>query len=1021
MVISQYFVINKIHSLLNIRTNESKPALLLVGIMFFSTAGYSLGGTGIEALYFARFGTGLLPYLYMGLGICSLVSTLVITGLLSRVKRERMYIIVPFAAVIFLMLAWGLLFSNSKFVYPSLWLGKEALNTIVSMITWNTAGAVCDSRQAKRLFPLFNASRILGAVIGGLGIGLLVKFIGAQNLVIVWALSMSAVFVMARILMGGKSIPEPRKQKRRAKRRSSSFIIEMNKGWQYVRTSALMRWMSVAAILFSVLYFSIALPFSRSATLQYPNENELASFLGLFNGLSTAAAFITSIFFANRMFARFGIMNMILALPIIYVFGFGALTVFNIFPIIIAFRFAQMLWLSGMADAAYQTMFSAVPPEKRDQVNAFLNGVPEQAGVFLAGGILIIGEASFTTQQLYFVGLVAAITTTFIIWRASSAYRGALVSSLQEGRPTIFSGRATTYDSTSLAVALENIKHPDPLVWRVSVEMLGEMNNAAALIPALQDDDSDVRIAALKGVAHHPPALLEVSALLADPEPAVRQQAIRTLRVLSPNPRGLHILLEPILHDGNTHVQIEAALGLLKTGEYQEARELIRNKCAEGSLDECIHALNAMSELGDREAYALIAARLQDRNPSIRRAAALALASCGEDAIPTLISFLDDKNLSAREGVAQALAKIGKESMLPTITTLNNDGSVDGALLALSYLPVNGQSAVIKTFAAKKIKSALYYEDLAQKINSDFSRHSHLPDILSEEQRRDLLIDSIRARAHHDGIQVLQAFSLLDDRESIQVAIDNLQSKEPTQRANALETLESIRNSRLIRPLLRLWESSNSQQVSAPDYAQDAIHQLLRETDNWLRACAVFAVQHMEIAKPILDELALSDPNPLVREVALQGESMDIRLTLPIMERVLLLRRVPLLADLIPSDLQRVAELATEYHADDEEVIFEQGDAGEEMYIIVHGEVKVMVGNNEEPEKEVARRKVGDVIGEMSLISGESRIATLIAAGEIHLLCLDRKSFEGLLRERPEVSFAVMRVLCARLKEATNR
>ena len=68
---------------------------------------------------------------------------------------------------------------------------------------------------------------------------------------------------------------------------------------------------------------------------------------------------------------------------------------FNIFPIIIIFRFAQMLWLSGIADAAYQTMFSAVPPEKRDQVNAFLNGVPEQAGVFLAGGILIIGETSF--------------------------------------------------------------------------------------------------------------------------------------------------------------------------------------------------------------------------------------------------------------------------------------------------------------------------------------------------------------------------------------------------------------------------------------------------------------------------------------------------------------------------------------------------------------------------------------------------------------------------------------------------
>ncbi|MBC7876798.1 MAG: cyclic nucleotide-binding domain-containing protein [Anaerolineales bacterium] len=976
-------MINKIQSLLNIRANEGKPALLLVGIMFFSTAGYSLGGTGIEALYFARFGTDLLPYLYMGLGILSLITTLAITGLLGRIKRERMYVIVPFIAAIFLLIAWGLLFSNSKFIYPSLWLGKEVLNTVVSMIAWNTAGVVCDSRMAKRLFPLFNASRILGAVLSGLGTGLLVKFIGTQNLVFVWALSMGMVFVMTRILMRGKYISEPRRQKRRVKRRSSSFINEMVKGWHYVRASALMRWMSLASILFSILYFSIALPFSRSTAMQYPNENELVSFLGLFNGLSTAAAFITSIFFANRLFARYGIMSMILVFPLIYLFGFGALTIFNGFAIIVAFRFVQTIWLSGIADSAYQTVFSAVPPEKRDQVNAFVNGVPEQAGVFLAGGILIIGETSFTTQQLYLVGLVSAITTTFIIWRASYAYRVALVTSLQEGRPTIFSGRATTHDSTSISVALENIKHPDPLVRRVSVEMLGEMNNAGALIPALQDNDIDVRIAALKGLVHHVPALVEVSALLTDSEPAIRQQAIRTLRVLSPDPQIMHNFIEPILHDKETHVQIEAALGLLKIDEHREARQLIRDICVNGSLDERVHALNAMSELGDREAYDLIAAQLQDHDASIRRAAALALASCGEHAIPVLINSLNDKNLSVREGIGQALSKIGKESTLPAITALNDETRVDGALLALSYLPVNGYSSEIKTFVAEKIKSALYYDDLARKI-------------IPVNERLGLLVDSIRAHAQNAGTQALQALSLLNDRESIKIAIDNLQSKESTQRANALETLESIRDSNLIRPLIHLWESSKDENIFQTDYAQEVLPKLLIETDSWLRDCAAFALENTK------------------------GEPMDTRLTLPIMERVLLLRHVLLLADLTPTDLQRVATLATEHHVDDNEVIFEQGDSGDEMYVIVRGEVKVMISNNGENEREVARRKMGDVVGEMAIISGEPRIATLIANGEVHLLCLDRKSFEGLLRERPEVSLAVMRVLCARLKEATN-
>jgi CRP-like cAMP-binding protein len=54
----------------------------------------------------------------------------------------------------------------------------------------------------------------------------------------------------------------------------------------------------------------------------------------------------------------------------------------------------------------------------------------------------------------------------------------------------------------------------------------------------------------------------------------------------------------------------------------------------------------------------------------------------------------------------------------------------------------------------------------------------------------------------------------------------------------------------------------------------------------------------------------------------------------------------------------------------------------------------------------------------MSLISGDTRIASLVAASDVQVLCLDRMSFESLLRERPEVSLAVMRVLCERLKQA---
>ena len=84
------------------------------------------------------------------------------------------------------------------------------------------------------------------------------------------------------------------------------------------------------------------------------------------------------------------------------------------------------------------------------------------------------------------------------------------------------------------------------------------------------------------------------------------------------------------------------------------------------------------------------------------------------------------------------------------------------------------------------------------------------------------------------------------------------------------------------------------------------------------------------------------------------------------------------------------------------------------MFIIVSGEVKVC-SHQDGVEMEIARRKAGDYVGEMSIIGREPRMASLVAVGDVRTLCIDQQSFEGLIRERPDVSLAVMKVLGQRL------
>jgi len=1010
---------------LKIRPGEERMATLIILVMLFTSAGFTLGNTGVETLFFSRYGVQFLPYMYMALGVLSFFITLGITALLGKVRHERLFVILPIAMAAVLVGGWALIFTNLSVVYPALWLGMAILDSLISLVVWGLASMMCNTRQSKRLFPLFNTGRILGAVLGGFGTSLLVKWIGTESLLLVMAATMLVAFGAGRALVGQRSRQEVRS--RRGRRTQPGILAEMQKGFQFVRRSELMRLVSASAILFSVLYFSIALPFSKAATVEFANEDALAGFLGLFNAISTGGAFLASLFLANRLFARFGIMPMILLLPIIYLIGFGTLAVYEIFVVIVAFRFIQTLWITGIASSAWQTMFNPVPPERRDQVRVFIDGVPSKAGTFIAGVILFVGEQTFSPQQLYIVGLAAAVITLVVIWRAGLAYKHALVDALRAGRPTLFTIEEEPFggfqqDATTIEVAVDSMRHSDPLVRRTAAEILGTLDTPSVqdtLVTALDDPESDVRVVALQSLARAKvsSALLEVTSRLGDPEAEVRAQAIETMRTLTNYPQGLKAHLEPLLNDPNAFVRCRAAVGLLQLGDHPEARNLLRSTSVLGEQDDRIHAIRAMAEWGDQEAFILIENELNDQYAPtpVRRAAAIALGSCGTTALDTVLDTLADEDSGVREGAILGLSRLGTQPLAGVLTKLADPASEDGALQALAYLPVFQAEEQLRQYAQKRIASALRYNNLWRSVDSH-----------AQEDALQLLADSLRARARHDCLNALQALSLLNDHETISIAMDNLQSKDADQRANALETLETIRDASLIRSLLEIWEpaEANDEDLQLGKIIIDLID---HEEKDWLRACAVFALSSeiTQNADNLISHIAQTDNDPFVREVAAQklrnGKPMNTITTLSIMERILLLQRVPLLADLSPADLKRVAAIASEHHFLDGEVIFEQDEPGDEMYVVVSGEVRVLVRSGEDGEREVARRRAGETVGEMSVISGSPRSAALFAAGDVHMLCLDQKSFEGLLRERPEVSLAVMRMLCERLRQASQR
>ena len=185
--------------------------------------------------------------------------------------------------------------------------------------------------------------------------------------------------------------------------------------------------MTAAAVLFSVLYWSLYLPYARAATDHFPDADRLAGFFGLFGAGVTGVAFLVSMLLTNRLFGWFGVATMVLVLPVLYAGAFGILLLGSGFVTLVALRFAVGAWLQGVASPGWETLVNVVPENRRDQTRAFLNGGPTQVGTVIAGVVALVGRDVLTPRQFALIGLVAAALTVIATWSIRRSYVDALV------------------------------------------------------------------------------------------------------------------------------------------------------------------------------------------------------------------------------------------------------------------------------------------------------------------------------------------------------------------------------------------------------------------------------------------------------------------------------------------------------------------------------------------------------------------------------------------------------------------
>ena len=132
-------------------------------------------------------------------------------------------------------------------------------------------------------------------------------------------------------------------------------------------------------------------------------------------------------------------------------------------------------------------------------------------------------------------------------------------------------------------------------------------------------------------------------------------------------------------------------------------------------------------------------------------------------------------------------------------------------------------------------------------------------------------------------------------------------------------------------------------------------------------------------------------------------------------EKVIALKNVELFKDIPGEVLADIAFLLDEVNYEEGSYVVYEGELGKELFVIVEGQVDVVVGG-----KPVNRLFAGQYFGEMAIIDSQPRSASIVARNEIILLKIDKDDFYEILQQRNEVAIGIIKVLSDRIRNCNK-
>jgi|GEM_PF-3397838 len=949
----------------------------------------------------------------------------------------------------------GMIWFEAEFVFCSLWL-------------WGTATQLMNLRQGKRLFGFISAGEPLAIILGGLATPFALVFMATKDLLL---LSAAGVFVAICLVLYITTRYQPQRDAEEDVNPEETPQQHSARPWYAGRYVQVL----IGLVVISQFgYFFTDTAFYLEASARYPDEQELGAFLGTYMACVGIVSLGSSLFLSGPLLKRFGLKGALLLLPTLLILsatvgmiaGFGFAQSAALFWIVFIMKIMDQSIRYTVDKTASVSLYQPLPANERMQVQTGLEGIIEPliggvSGLLLAFLLQVLG---FGAHSVVIAILVVAVAWSVLVRVQDRYYRQALRRAMNARR--LGSGQISIDDPAAIAV----------IVGELASETPGRVIHALGLIEKIPDFD---RKACLEHLLSHPgdavrlEVFRHIEALGAggfDPvrlknqvgretRAASRAAAVRSLATIDP----AHVIeyLVPLLKAEEEPVRREAFVGLLLNGgiegvlrageplltalrsqnadQRQFAASVLQSAGLSGMTHELTLLLNdaeptvrctALRAVDGNASDALwlrVTGLMSDPNAEVRQAASEASERGGDAALGPLTKLLESAQVErvVRQRVARVLGAIGsRESRRCLLDHLAVEDRKIGEAVLFALRPTHclddDQLRILHDHQARLIARAV--QTVAWRASLD---HSPLAGV--EPVLRRALSDQLES----DLKSLFHMLALLHPDTDLTDAWNSFCSKDDARRAISVEAIEMLLTPEFRAAALALLEHENDQNCLAalPPHFRLAVPSgtdILRTifeasgflVSPWTRATALYTLLKTGSAFMAKESSVSNDPlcvelfdaQPGLTHVQSRSQSM---LTI---EKVLILRSTPIFDSVKEEQLVDVAERAEPVELEAGITLFQRGESGNAMYVVVEGRIKAHIGG-----ETLAELVPHDVVGEMAALDPEPRSANVTAIEPTLLLRISNQNLRYLIDLNPSMGLGIIKVLCGRLRAADSK